>query len=81
MKFIATKIIVVVTYRNNKFVAISFTGTLLTYRNKKISCNKFPKGTLLQQKIYCKKNYYCNKYFVVINYSNNIFFCNKLFSK
>ena len=51
MKFIATKIIVVVTYRNNKFVAISFTGTLLTYRNKKISCNKFPRGTLLQQKL------------------------------
>ena len=51
MKFIATKIIVVVTYRNNKFVAISFTGTLLTYRNKKISCNKFPRGSLLQQKL------------------------------
>ena len=51
MKFIATKIIVVVTYRNNKFVAISFTDTLLTYRNKKISCNKFPRGTLWQQKL------------------------------
>ena len=51
MKFIATKIIVVVTYCNNKLVAISFTATLLTYHNKKISCNKFPRGTLLQQKL------------------------------
>jgi len=44
----ATKIIVVVTYRNKKFC-----------------CNKFPE--LL----------YCKKITIAVTYSNNIFCCNK----